>query len=286
MSERIIRMLIAAAALAVAGAAVWTMVLRGPAGTGPGGRLTGLQETPPDQAPTPPETTVPYRRATPPAAAALVDERHRLVDEALARSGFGRSAIRDPDVLAAMRTVPRHAFVPATYRDRAYQDSPLPIGEGQTISQPYIVALMTELLRLEPTSRVLEIGTGSGYQAAVLAHLTPHVYSIEIIAPLAKRADQVLAAQGYDEIERRQGDGYHGWAEHAPYDAIIVTCAAGHLPPALWDQLRPGGRIIIPMGGPYEIQRLVLITKQPDGSRRSETVTAVRFVPMTRAGEP
>jgi protein-L-isoaspartate(D-aspartate) O-methyltransferase len=182
-----------------------------------------------------------------------------------------------------MRAVPRHAFVPKQQRGRAYRDSPLPIGHGQTISQPYIVALMTELLELTGESRVLEIGTGSGYQAAVLAHLTPHVYTVEIVAPLAERADAAFSEQGYDDIERRQGDGYFGWEERGPFDAIIVTCAAGHLPPPLWAQLAPGGRIVIPIGGPYEVQRLVVATKGPDGSRRTRTVTSVRFVPMTRS---
>jgi protein-L-isoaspartate(D-aspartate) O-methyltransferase len=147
-----------------------------------------------------------------------------------------------------------------------------------------MVALMTELLELTPESKVLEIGTGSGYQAAVLAHLTEHVYTVEIIAPLAKRADQTFTEQGYDEIVRKQADGYHGWKEHAPYDAIIVTCAAGHLPPALWEQLKPGGRIVIPIGSPHELQRLVRVTKSETGRRKSETIMGVRFVPLTGAG--
>ncbi len=184
-----------------------------------------------------------------------------------------------------MKTVPRHVFIPEVQRARAYRDSPLPIGHGQTISQPYMVAIMTELLDLDRTKRVLEIGTGSGYQAAVLAQLTPHVYTIEIVQPLAERAGSTLKAQGYDDVHRRTGDGYHGWSEHAPFDVIIVTCAAGHVPPPLWEQLAPGGRIVIPIGGRYEVQRLVVVTKQSDGTRRSRTVMPVRFVPMTGEAE-
>ncbi|HWP41573.1 MAG TPA: protein-L-isoaspartate O-methyltransferase, partial [Tepidisphaeraceae bacterium] len=138
-----------------------------------------------------------------------------------------------------------------------------------------------EKLQLTPQSKVLEIGTGSGYQAAVLAHLTPHVYSIEIIQALAETARAALDAQGYKTVQTRRGDGYYGWEQAAPFDAIIVTAAAGHVPPPLWQQLAPGGRMVIPIGGPYEVQRLVVLTKQPDGSRKSQTVTAVRFVPMT-----
>jgi protein-L-isoaspartate(D-aspartate) O-methyltransferase len=217
----------------------------------------------------------------PPAAAERAEERAQMVERQMARPRDGRTRITDEAVLDAMRSVPRHVFVPERRRRMAYSDHPLPIGHGQTISQPYIVALMTELLELEPDGRVLEIGTGSGYQAAVLAHLTPHVYTIEILQPLHERARAVLAEQGYDEVECRHADGYHGWAEHGPFDAIIVTCAAGHLPPPLWEQLKPGGRIVIPIGGPYEMQRLVLVTKLADGSRRSKTATIVRFVPMT-----
>ena len=195
----------------------------------------------------------------------------------------GRTAVRDPDVLQAMRGVPRHAFIPAKRRlqRHAYLDRPLGIGHGQTISQPYIVALMTELLQVKPDAKVLEVGTGSGYQAAVLAHLTPHVYSVEIIEPLAKRAAVTLKKQGYKVVRTRVGDGYFGWKDEAPFDAIIVTCASGHLPPPVWDQLKPGGRIVIPIGRKSGIQRLVVLSKLPDGKRRSRTVTGVRFVPMT-----
>lgn len=196
-----------------------------------------------------------------------------------------RTPVAHKGVLNAMRSVPRHVFIPRNVRRLAYTDSPLPIGHGQTISQPYIVALMTELLQLTPESKVLEIGTGSGYQAAVLAHLTPHVYSVEIIKPLAERAAQTLRRQGYHMVKTRRADGYFGWKEHAPYDVIIVTCAAGHLPPPLWEQLKPGGRIVIPIGGPYEVQRLIVLTKTEEGKRRSRTVISVRFVPMTREKE-
>jgi len=229
----------------------------------------------------PPEKTNPPWLKGSPAAGELVAERERMVRETIEVPSDGRSRVAHSGVLDAMRAVPRHAFVPDDQRPRAYADSPLPIGHGQTISQPYIVALMTELLELTPQSKVLEIGTGSGYQAAVLAHLTPSVYSIEIIMPLAELAGRTLRDQGYSEVRFRQGDGYFGWKEEAPFDAIIVTCAAGHLPPPLWEQLKPGGRIVIPIGGPFEVQRLVVVTKTPDGQRQSKTVTSVSFVPMT-----
>lgn len=193
-----------------------------------------------------------------------------------------REAITDERVLDAMRTVPRHVFVPPDVRPLAYRDRPLPIGEDQTISQPYIVALMTEKLALAPGAKVLEIGTGSGYQAAVLAHLTPNVYTIEIVRSLAERAKQVLHEQGYNEVHVRHGDGYKGWPEAAPFDAIIVTCAAEDLPAPLWEQLRPGGRIVIPTGSPTGEQELVIIGKTPAGRRVTESVTPVRFVPLTR----
>jgi protein-L-isoaspartate(D-aspartate) O-methyltransferase len=181
-----------------------------------------------------------------------------------------------------MRSVPRHAFVPAAIGDQAYDDTPLPIGHGQTISQPYIVALMTEHLRLPAGGRVLEIGTGSGYQAAVLAHLTPHVFTMEIVEVLAREAANRLRAQGYDSVQVRRGDGHRGWPEQSPFDAIIVTCAPESLPQPLWEQLKPGGRIVIPIGPVDRVQRLVVVSKTPDGQRRTETVTDVRFVPMIR----
>jgi protein-L-isoaspartate(D-aspartate) O-methyltransferase len=227
----------------------------------------------------------PFVPPVPPAASERVEERRALVDRHIARTYVGSPVVKNEKVLEAMRTVPRHVFVPSANRRQAYLDTPLPIGHGQTISQPYIVALMTDLLELTPDEKVLEIGTGSGYQAAVLAHLTPHVYTIEIIKPLAERAEKTLREQRYTNVHCRRADGYHGWKEEAPFDAIIVTCAAGHLPPPLWEQLKPGGRMVIPIGGQYEVQRLVVMTKLEDGSRRSETILSVRFVPLTRESD-
>jgi protein-L-isoaspartate(D-aspartate) O-methyltransferase len=221
-------------------------------------------------------------RPAAPSAAEHVEDRKKMVESQIADSWDGRPAVKDPAVLEAMRQCPRHAFVPREVRRQAHMDSPLPIGHGQTISQPYIVAFMTELLELTPESKVLEIGTGSGYQAAVLAHLTSQVYTVEIIKGLADRAAKTLRKQGYKEVHCRNADGYFGWEEHAPFDAIIVTCAAGHLPPPLWEQLKPGGRIVVPIGGPHEVQRLVVMTKKPDGKRESRSVMPVRFVPLTR----
>jgi protein-L-isoaspartate(D-aspartate) O-methyltransferase len=192
-------------------------------------------------------------------------------------------AIRDSEVLDAMRQVPRHLFVPSSLRLMAYQDSPLPIGYGQTISQPYIVALMTEALQLQANSKVLEIGTGSGYQAAVLSELTPQVFTMEIIIPLAEEARERLQKLGYHTVKVRTGDGYFGWPEEAPFDGIIVTCAAGHIPPPLIAQLRQGGRMVIPLGGAYQVQRLMVVTKDQDGRVRTNELLPVRFVPMTGA---
>ena len=189
--------------------------------------------------------------------------------------------VRDAAVLAAMRRVPRHWFVPANQRRFAYQDRPLPIGEGQTISQPYIVALMTELLELDAGDKVLEIGTGSGYQAAVLAELTDQVFSIEIVESLGKRARQTFDRRGYTSIKTRIGDGYRGWPEEAPFDAIIVTCAPDDVPRPLVDQLAIGGRMCIPVDSQYGMQELVLLRKKPDGSLDRKSVAPVRFVPMT-----
>ncbi len=205
------------------------------------------------------------------------EERDRMVEVILAKSPM----VTDLAALRAVRDTPRHVFVHEQTRRVAYDDTPLPIGLGQTISQPYIVAYMTELLELDSTSKVLEIGTGSGYQAAVLAHLTPHVYTMEIIEPLLERARSLLEDEGYDAVQARHGDGYFGWPEAGPYDAIIVTCAAGHLPPLLWSQLKPGGRIVMPIGEVTGVQRLVVAEKTADGQRTSRTVMPVRFVPMT-----
>jgi len=186
-----------------------------------------------------------------------------------------------PVALQAMRDVPRHRFIPQSGRGLAYHDFPVPIGEGQTISQPSLVAYMTELLALEPGDKVLEIGTGSGYQAAVLSELTPNVYTIEIIGALANRAKKTFEELGYGTIKSRRADGYYGWKEQAPFDAIIVTAAAGHVPPPLVEQLRPGGRMVIPIGGVFVVQQLMLIVKDEEGRISSRSILPVRFVPMT-----
>jgi protein-L-isoaspartate(D-aspartate) O-methyltransferase len=192
-------------------------------------------------------------------------------------------SIRDSEVLEAMRQVPRHLFVPWSLKLMAHEDHPLPIGHGQTISQPYIVALMTEALQLKPNSKVLEIGTGSGYQAAVLSELTPQVFTMEIITPLANEARERLQELGYQTVKVRIGDGYFGWPEEGPFDGIIVTCAAGHIPPPLIAQLRQGGRMVIPVGGVYEVQRLMVVTKDKEGRVLTNELLPVRFVPMTGA---
>ncbi|MCS6859018.1 MAG: protein-L-isoaspartate(D-aspartate) O-methyltransferase [Abditibacteriales bacterium] len=200
-----------------------------------------------------------------------------IVTQILARG------IKDQRVIAALRKVPRQEFVPAELRDRAYDDTPLPIGEGQTISQPYIVAFMSEQLHLNPTDRVLEIGTGCGYQTAILAELAAEVYSVEIISALAQRAWRTLERLGYRNVHLRRGDGYNGWAEHAPYDAIIVTCAPPYIPPPLIEQLREGGSMAIPLGNRLS-QQLHLLRKVEGKLRRLATMP-VLFVPMTGTAE-
>ena len=204
------------------------------------------------------------------------DERARMVQEQIVERG-----IEDQAVLGAMLAVPRHLFVPDEHRGRAYGDHPLPIGHGQTISQPYIVAFMTELLDLAPGDRVLEVGTGSGYQAAVASMLADSVFSVEIVPELAAGAEARLAGLGVRDVRVRNGDGYFGWEEHAPYDAIFVTAAAGHVPPPLVQQLVPGGRMAIPVGGPFQLQNLVLVEKAADGSVTTRSVLPVQFVPLT-----
>ena len=187
----------------------------------------------------------------------------------------------DPRVMTAIGQVPRHQFVPAAQRHHAYANRPLPIGFGQTISQPYIVALMSDLIKPQADDRVLELGTGSGYQAAILAELTGQVYSIEIIDVLGKQATERLSRLGYDNVTVRIGDGYYGWEEHAPFDAIVVTAAASHVPPSLVAQLKPGGRMVIPVGSRFLTQQLVLIEKQPDGQLVTRQILPVKFVPLT-----
>jgi protein-L-isoaspartate(D-aspartate) O-methyltransferase len=205
------------------------------------------------------------------------DARERMVREQIEGRG-----VRDARVLAALRTVPRHLFVPEQMLPYAYTDQPLPIGHRQTISQPYIVAFMTEALELKPKDRVLEIGTGSGYQAAVLAELVREVYSIEIVEPLAKESEERLMRMGYENLKLRIGDGYRGWPEAAPFDAIMVTAAPDHIPPALIDQLAEGGRLVVPVGRFY--QELVRVRRTAKGIKQEELLP-VRFVPMVGEAE-
>jgi protein-L-isoaspartate(D-aspartate) O-methyltransferase len=220
-------------------------------------------------------------------------DRERMVEEierqALAAGGGTDYAKLDARVLEALRRVPRHAFVPAEAAPLAYADRPLDIGLRQSISQPFIVALMTHLLQVQPGDRVLEVGTGSGYQAAVLSVLAREVYSVEILAPLGAKAAETLSRLGYANVAVRIGDGYQGWEDHAPYDRIIVTAAPDHVPSALIAQLKPGGRLVIPLGpsgtGP-QAQDLMLIEKAADGTTTSTSIIPVRFVPLTRDGKP
>lgn len=212
-------------------------------------------------------------RAAPPDR--LERARHEMVATQVAARG-----VADPRVLEALRRVERHRFVPEALQDQAYQDRPLPIGHGQTISQPYVVALMTELAAVRPGARVLEVGTGSGYQAAVLSQLAGQVYTIEIVVPLAEAARRRLARLGFANVTVRAGDGYRGWPEHAPFDAILVTAAPPELPEPLLRQLAPGGRLVAPVGPEDGEQALVVVERTTDGLRR-RTVLPVRFVPMT-----
>jgi len=187
----------------------------------------------------------------------------------------------DPRVMNAMAKVERHKFVPFGQRRYAYQNRPLPIGHGQTISQPYIVAIMTDLIKPEPDHRVLEIGTGSGYQAAVLAEVVKDVYTIEIVSPLGKKAAKRFRELNYINIHSRIGDGYYGWKDAAPFDGIVVTAAASHVPPPLIKQLKPGGRMVIPVGSQFLVQHLVVVDKSADGKITSRQILPVRFVPLT-----
>ena len=206
---------------------------------------------------------------------AAIAEDARVTFPWTGRVGFAKRT------MAAMEKVPRHLFVPESLRGAAYENRPLPIGHGQTISQPYIVALMTDLLELEGGEKILEVGTGSGYQAAVLAAAGARVFTIEIVVPLAEQAKRRFARLGYDTVTARTGDGYYGWEGHAPFDGILVTAAAGHVPPPLIAQLKPGGRMIIPVGGHFLTQQLVLVEKAADGKVSVRHTLPVRFVPLT-----
>lgn len=213
------------------------------------------------------------------------DARQRMVAEIVddvveTASQLGREQL-EPKVLEAMRSVKRHEFVPPENRNRAYRNRPLPIGHGQTISQPYMVAIMTDLLNLKASDKVLEIGTGSGYQAAILAELVDRVYSIEIVEALGKDAGERLGRLHYDNIVTRVGDGYYGWKEQAPFDAIIVTAAASHIPPPLIKQLKPGGRMLVPVGSRFMTQELLLVEKDAAGNVTTRQLLPVIFVPLT-----
>ncbi len=209
------------------------------------------------------------------------EARERMVREQIEERG-----VRNPDVLRVMRQTPRHLFIPERLRSQAYEDHPVPIGYGQTISQPYIVALMTELLEPHKDAKVLEIGTGSGYQAAVLAPLVRHVYTIEIVRELAESAAALLKRLGYDNVTVRWGDGYQGWPEEAPFDRIIVTAAPPEVPKALLDQLKPGGKLVAPVGSSIFGQDLIVIDKTRDGKIRRRSVLPVVFVPMVKGKQP
>ena len=211
----------------------------------------------------------------------MVDDISALVRQTGAEIGKGKIRAFDERVMTVMAQVPRHEFVPADQVRHAYQNRPLPIGHGQTISQPYIVALMTDLARLEPGHKVLEVGTGSGYQAAVMAHLAQAVYTIEIVEPLGLQATQRLHKLGYANVAVRLGDGYHGWDQHAPFDAILVTAAASHIPPPLVRQLKAGGRMVIPVGAAFMVQHLMLVEKNLDGTVSTRQILPVIFVPLT-----
>jgi protein-L-isoaspartate(D-aspartate) O-methyltransferase len=227
-------------------------------------------------APTPASLTSPA--ASPLASASPADEYHSQ-RESMVRDQIEARRVTNPAVLEALRRVPRHSFVPEEFVEQAYADHPLPIGHGQTISQPYIVALMTEALQLTPGDRVLEIGTGSGYQAAILAEMGLEVFSVEIIPELSATAAEHLALLGYDQVSLLVADGYFGWPDHAPYQAIIVTCAPDHLPQPLADQLAEGGRLVIPIGPVGAVQTLWLFTKT-GGQLSATNLGDVRFVPL------
>ena len=229
------------------------------------------------------ETASAIRRHPYPGPPERQDERRSMVETIRQYAGTA-SEVTDERVLQAMGHVPRHRFVPASERTHAYRDSPVPIGYGQTISQPYIVALMTQLAQIRPGMKVLEVGTGSGYQAAVLFELTDRVYTIEIIAPLAERTRRLFDALGLTGIQAREGDGYYGWTPETVFDRILVTAAAEHIPPPLLRQLKPGGRMVIPVGPKWGNQELLLITKSDAGDVATRSILPVRFVPLTGGG--
>lgn len=204
-----------------------------------------------------------------------IRETQRDVADADARKGISAAT------LAVIAKTPRQEFVPEEQRPFAYENRPLPIGHGQTISQPYIVGLMTDLLKLTPSSRVFELGTGSAYQSAILSQLAREVYSVEIVPPLGERAKETLSRLGYDNVHTKVADGYYGWEEHAPFDAIIVTAAASQIPPPLVAQLKPGGRMVIPVGASFLTQQLMLVEKQQDGTVSTRQLLPVKFVPVT-----
>src|SRR5262249_17175191 len=206
--------------------------------------------------------------------------RKRMVERQLAARG-----IKDEGVLAAMAKVPRQEFVPEDHRAKSYHDHALPIGQGQTISQPYIVAFMTEAIGARPGQRVLEVGTGSGYQAAVLAELVGEVYTVELLPELAAAADKRLTRLGYRNVHVKAGDGYLGWPDKGPFDAVVVTCGAKEVPRPLFEQLKPGGKIVIPVGEPWQVQTLRVIIKGSGGKREVRNLLPVRFVPLRRAGK-
>lgn len=212
-----------------------------------------------------------------------LQQEYRSKRLAMVREQIEAREINNPAVLNALKTVPRHRFVPGRYEPYAYQDSPLPIGYGQTISQPFIVAYMTELIAPQPGDKILELGTGSGYQAAILAQIVDQVYSIEIVPQLAQRTAKLLGELGYTNIHSKQGDGYFGWPEQAPFDAIVVTAAAPYVPPPLLEQLKAGGKMVIPVGTPFRTQNLLLVEKTAAGKIHTRNLLPVRFVPLRRA---
>ncbi len=217
--------------------------------------------------------------------ARYLERRRAMVKTQISSPPGYRKPIRDENVLAAMLAVPRHLFVNPNDVSKAYGDFPLPIGHGQTISQPYVVALMTDLLEVTPEQKVLEVGTGSGYQAAILSYLVKDVYTVEIIRALGQQASARMRRLDYNNVHLKTADGYYGWQEHAPFDRIIVTAASTLVPPPLLKQLRPGGKMCIPVGGQYRVQHLTMVEKSETGRITMKKILPVRFVPLIRAGE-